>query len=92
MATAVAVLSNLSGIMVTLIMLVLLMASAPNSKPSELMTIKWLMSAAAVIGLACLVGGVWTLVSGRPWTSTGLGLAPILWNAVVLAVMLILQR
>jgi hypothetical protein len=92
MATIVAVLSNISGATVTLLMLVLLVASAPNSKPQELMTIKWLMTAAAVVGLGCLIGGGWTLVSGKPWTSTGLGLTPVLWNAVVLAVMLVLQR
>jgi len=61
-----AVAAVIVGLIGTATLLVLLMASAANSKPHQLRVIKWMTLASAVGGLACAAGGVWLLTVGRP--------------------------
>lgn len=76
MSAVLAVLSMLAGVGATLMMFVLLLASAPNSKPEQLMQIKMLMLGMGLVGLIGLVGAIWAMIAGRHWLAAGIGISP----------------
>lgn len=78
-AVTLAVLANLSGLVASLFLLVMLMASGANSTPAQITLIKQLMLAVSVVALLGLGGGVWSLVMGRSWLAAGLGFFPCLF-------------
>jgi hypothetical protein len=88
MAVIVAVLSTLAGAGASLMMVVLLLASAPNSKPEQWMQIKMLMLAVAIMGFLGLVGAVWAMCVDRPWLASAAGIMPAGVVIVMLAVLL----
>ena len=91
MAAVFSVLSMAAGALATLMMLVMLMASGANSSPAQILQIKWMMIGVAVIGLGGLVGGIWTLVAGRPWVSAGIGIVPAVAVMVLVVVLVKLE-
>lgn len=92
MSSVLAVASSLVGALATLLMLTLLLASAPNSTPQQLSQINWLMLAVGLIGLAGLAAAVVALIAGRQWLAAGAGLAPAAFSVIILTVLLITER
>lgn len=76
-ARIVAILANAIGPIVTLGMIGLMFAGMPNSSPAQLRFIQRLMLGTFALGLACLAGGVWLFVAGRPWPAALVGGLPI---------------
>jgi len=74
-----AVAAVIVGLIGTATLLVLLMASAANSKPHQLRVIKWTTLASAVGGLAFAAGGVWLLTVGRPGWSIFAGVFSVIF-------------
>lgn len=92
MPIAFAILSTLLGLFVSLLMVVMLFASAPNSSPEQWAQIKnWLfaVTAAAVVGLA---GSVWLLIVKKPWYAMGAGAFPVLFCIVAIVLIMRSQR
>ncbi len=77
LALVAAILGIVVGALGTLAWLVLLVASAPNSSPQQAQMIKWLMIAAAVIGVAAVVAGIWLTVAGHAWPAAAIGALPM---------------
>lgn len=75
-----AVLSTIAGAGASGTMLVLLLASSPNSSPQQFASIRNWMIAIAVVALLGIVGAIWALVVKRPWHAAGIGLAPALFT------------
>jgi hypothetical protein len=65
------------GALGTLTWLVFLLASSPNSSPQQAQAIRWMMLAAAIIGLATFVGGIWLTAAGRPGLGGAIGAVPM---------------
>jgi hypothetical protein len=91
MAAVFSVLSMAAGALATLMMLVMLMAGGANSSPAQILQIKWMMMGVAVIGLGGLVGGIWTLIAGRPWVSAGIGIMPAVVAIGMFVVLMVVQ-
>ncbi len=85
-------LSTVIGFKASLLMLVLLLASAPNSTPAQASTIKWLMLSVGVTCLLGLIGGVGSIIVGRPWLGAGLGAVPTAYTIGLFIVLLVVQR
>lgn len=77
LAITTAVLALAGGIVATVMLLSLLLASAPNSSPQQLRTIRRLMWLSGVGGLLCAVAGTWLLLAGRPWWGAAVGAVPV---------------
>ena len=90
MATALAILSNLAGLVATLAMIVLLFAGMPNSSPQQLAYIRNLMILTAAIGLICPIVGVYLVVHSRAGPSALVGALPITF-AIGLFIYLLLK-
>ena len=85
-----AILSSLASGAATLLALVLLMACAPNSTPTQSQQLSWL--AASLVGgcLVGLVGCVVCLIVRRGSLAVIFGLSPIAVVAVVVGVLFVL--
>jgi hypothetical protein len=88
MTYVLAILATIGGMGASVMLLVLLVASAPNSKPEMLAQIKGWMLAIAIVTAASVVSAVWLMVVGRPWLAAGAGGFPMLFNAVSFMIML----
>lgn len=86
-----AILSTLVSAVASLTMLVLLIASTPNSTPSALAQIKWLMLAVALVAFLGIGGSIWAMTSHRLSLATLIGIAPAVFSAILLLALLILQ-
>jgi len=89
MARWLAVLSIFVGGGASLLMLVLLLAGSPNSKPEQLAEIKRFMFAVALVAMLGLTGGGWALYAGRPALAAALGIAPLVFVIVLFVVLLL---
>ncbi len=89
MAAVVAVFSILAGVGATLLMVVLLLAGAPNSKPEQWMQIKMLMLGMGLVGIIGLVGAIWAMVAGRRWLAAGIGITPAAAAIIMFTVLLL---
>jgi hypothetical protein len=92
MAAILAVLSTLTGIGATLVMEVMLIACAPNTKPAEAAQIKALMLGMAAAGVIGFAGAIWGFWVGRHWLSAGLGILPLVVAIVMIIVLLAVQK
>jgi hypothetical protein len=92
MPAVLASLSTVIGFKASLLMLVMLLASAPNSTPAQAATIKWLMLSVAAACVLGLVGGVGSIIAGRPWLGAGLGAVPTVYVVGLVVVLLVVQR
>lgn len=75
----VGVIAVASGVIGTLMILVLLMAASPNSSPEQLRNIKLMMLAALVIGALMAIGASILIATGRPWIGSIVGAFPALF-------------
>lgn len=71
--------SGVAGVIGTLMILVFLMAGGANSTPAQIRRIKLAMLATAVLGVGCVVGGVWLSTYGYRGWGCGVALAPALF-------------
>lgn len=92
MAIAFAILATLAGLFASLLMTILLFASAPNSSPEQWATIRNWLIAVAVTALAGLVGSVWLLIVKKPWHAMGVGGFPVVFCIVSFIVIWRSQR
>ena len=76
-AVLVAVLGVAAGVVATLMMLVMLLASMPNGSPQQLASIRNWMIATGVIGVACAIAAIVLMSTGRPWWGAGVGAVPV---------------
>lgn len=83
-ASIFAVLSILACIVATLLMLVLLLASAPNSSEAAYSLLKRSMWSVFIAGSLGVICGVWALIVDKPWTSAACGAAPLLFDIALL--------
>lgn len=91
MSSVVPILSTLAGQVAAWLLLVFLLASAPNSSPAQELAIKrWCITTVA-IGLVSLVAAVWLLVIHHTWLSSVVGVVPAGLCFVVLLIMLKMQ-
>ena len=88
MTYVLAILATIGGVGASVMLLVLLIASAPNSKPEMLAQIKSWALAIAIVTVISVVSAVWLMVVGRPWHAAGAGGFPILFNAISFMIML----
>lgn len=72
------VLAVAGGLVCTLMLVVLFLASMPNSKPDDLRLLKLAGWASFIGGLACAGGAIWLLCVGRPWWGAGVGIVPFI--------------
>lgn len=86
MAIALAILSTLAGLGASLLMTVLLFASAPNSSAAQWAQIRNWLIAIAVVALLGLAGSGWLLIVKKPWYACGVGGFPVLFSLVALIV------
>ncbi|MBU6413197.1 MAG: hypothetical protein KGS45_06965 [Planctomycetes bacterium] len=86
MAIAFAILSTLAGLGASLLMTILLFASAPNSSAEQWATIRNWLIAIALAALVGLVGSIWLLIVKKPWHATGVGGFPLLFSLIALIV------
>ncbi len=70
-------LTLLSGV-TSLIMVTMLCMGGANSTPEDLRKIKACLITVIVVGLACLIGFIWSMVVKRPWIAAGIGGVPLL--------------
>lgn len=77
-----AVCSMLMGVGASVLMLVLLLASTPNSSPQQLAQIRGWMLAIGVLAAMSLVGSVWALIVKKPLPAAGVGALPLLFCVV----------
>lgn len=87
-----AVLGALIGLCASGLMLILLLASSPNSSPQQWAQIRGWMIAVAAVALVGLAGAVWGLIVKRPWMAAGAGLAPAVFSVTAFVVILRSQR
>ena len=87
-----AVLGALVGLCASGLLLILLVASSPNSTPQQWAQIRGWMVAVMAVALLGLGGAVWGLVVKRPWVAAGAGLAPAFFSLAAFVVMLRSQR
>lgn len=67
----------LLGVLATLMVVVFLLACAPNSSPEQWVSIRRLMIAAGVVGGVSAVGAIGLLLAARPWAATIVALVPV---------------
>ena len=84
MKLACAILSTLAGAGMTLMMLVLLLASTPNSTPMQLRQIEQWMLMVALIGAAAIAGALWAMITRRHGLAAGIGIAPVVLDIALL--------
>lgn len=87
MYTIMTITANVLGIIATLTLVVLFLASGANAKPAMLVQIKWFLIASLVVGLGCICLSAWALWQGRDWLAIGSGVFPVLFAIVFLAVL-----
>ncbi len=92
MSIALAILSTLAGMFVSLIMVVMLLASAPNSSPEQWAQIRNWLIAVIVAAVAGLAGAVWLLIVKKPWYAIGMGGFPVLFCIVATVLIIRSQR
>ena len=80
------------SILATLTMLVLLVASAPNSSPRQSLEIKLMMSAVGLIGLAGPGVSIWAMLAGRPSLALWAGLSPTIFVAALFIFLMTVER
>lgn len=88
MPLALAIMCSLAGLLATVSLAVLLLASMPNSTPARLVETRWWMAAVASVGLGGLIGAVWALAADRPWIAAGIGLGPVAFSISVFVYLL----
>lgn len=86
------ILSALFGIVASLFMLVLLLASAPNSKPDEWASIKGSLITISVVGLAGVIGAIWLMIVREPMAASAVGAAPGVFCILSFIIMLKFQQ
>jgi hypothetical protein len=87
-----AVLGAITGLFASGLMLILLVASSPNSTPQQWAQIRGWMIAVTAVAILGLAGAVWGLIVKRPWLATGAGLAPAVFSVTAFVVIRRSQR
>lgn len=86
------ILSTLLSLAASGIMAVLLLASAPNSKPQQWATIKAWLIAIAIIGVLGLIGAIWLMIIRKPMTAAIVGGVPGVFCIIALIIMIKTQQ
>lgn len=89
MNVAFAILSTIAGTGLSILFLILLIASSPNSRPDQVVAIKCWMGATALIAFLCFAGAVVCIALERPAIAAGIGGLP---GAFVAAAFIVLWR
>lgn len=92
MSYALAILSALVGAVTSLSMLILLVASAPNSSASQWATIKAWMMAVAAVGACGLIAAIWLMAVKRPGYGAGAGIVPAVFCVAAFIIILRSQQ
>jgi hypothetical protein len=88
MTYVLALLATGCGIFASVMLLTLLLAGSPNSKPEQLAQIKAWMLTILIVTLLSVAAAACLMVFGRPWHAVGVGSFPIAFNAVAFVIML----
>lgn len=86
------ILSTLVSLAASGLMAILLLASAPNSKPEQWATIKAWLLAIAVVGVLGLIGAIWLMIVRKPMTAAIVGGMPGVFCIVALIIMIKTQQ
>lgn len=86
MSTVLAVLSILTGLVATLIMLVLIMAGGTNAKPDAVRILKVALLSVLLIGLVCAITAGILIFRGRTGVAAIIGLIPVVFNLTLFIV------
>lgn len=90
-AIILAILSTVAGAFASILMLVFLLACAPNSSPRQFAFLRSLMFIMTAAGAAAFIGAVIALVADRPWLAASLGASPIAAAVIVGAVLFLAE-
>lgn len=86
-----AILSTLCGAAASLLMLVLIVASAPNSTPAQAAGLRALAIGTLAVALASIVGSASAVAIARSGVATVLGAMPLVWCVAAVALMMLLD-
>lgn len=86
------ILSTLLSLAASGLMTVLLLASAPNSKPHEWAFIKGWLIAIGIVGVLGLIGAIWLMIVRKPMTAAVVGGVPAIFCIVALVIMIRTQQ
>lgn len=92
MSIVFSLLSTFVGLGVSVLMLILLLAASPNSKPADFAVLKTLMWSVTIIGLLGVSGASWAMYVSKHILASGIGISPAVFCVVLLIVMLRMQR
>jgi hypothetical protein len=84
--------SGVAGVIGFLMVLVTLMAGGANSTPLQIRRIKQGMLLTTILGLACVVGGVWLGTRGYTWWGCGVAMTPAVFVLVAMLWLTISQE
>ena len=76
------------SVVASLFMLVLLVASAPNSSPQQWLQIRIMMAAVALVGLGGPAVSIWAMSSGRNALALWAGITPTIFVAALFIVLM----
>lgn len=82
------ILCTLIGQGASLLMLVLIVASAPNSTKAQEATLKAWATAVVCVSVGALIAAIWLMVVRRPLTATAAALVPAAFCTIVFIIML----
>ncbi len=91
MMTALSITAALAGLLAALALLILIVASAPNTTPAQLLLLKTLSITTVGIAIAALAGAASALLVARPGLAAILGLIPFAWCIIALIVMTVMK-
>lgn len=86
-----AILSTLCGTAASMLMLVLLVASAPNSTPAQAAGLRAIAIGTVAVALASVVGSASAVAIARSGVATVLGAMPLVWCVAAVALMMMLD-
>ncbi|MFO0857268.1 MAG: hypothetical protein U0640_07940 [Phycisphaerales bacterium] len=86
------ILSTLLSLAASGLLTVLLLASAPNSKPQEWASIKAWLIAIGVVGFLGLIGAIWLMVVRKPMTAAAVGGVPAIFCIIALVIIIKTQQ
>ncbi|MBC7771537.1 MAG: hypothetical protein H7210_03475 [Pyrinomonadaceae bacterium] len=73
------------GLLSSLAMAGLLLAGSANITEAQQANIRLMLITTVVVGVLCLGGAIWAMVTGKPWVGAGVGAFPS--SAIVALVM-----
>ncbi len=92
MALFFSILSTLIGLTTSGFLAIMLLASAPNSKPPVWAAIKVWLIAIGLVGFIGFVGAIWFMIVRKPFSAAAIGAVPALFCIVALIIMIRTQQ